>query len=162
MFTGQFQFLQYGCSNRESCVFCLQDNSSFSSMGAVTGKVVCRCTDPDLMVRTLAVDCLHVLLKVALRYEGMSSHLSHHCINHCVIYGLKWIVVVKSSLTFEILFSFLAMYGFFSKIFLNGFIESQESSFQHNNKRFKGLVVEIMIVTTDNIYDFFYKKVAMF
>nr|XP_057909847.1 maestro heat-like repeat-containing protein family member 1 isoform X2 [Doryrhamphus excisus] len=45
---------------------------SFHNLGALLGRLSPRCSDPHLVVRTGAIDCIHTLLCIQLRYEGVS------------------------------------------------------------------------------------------
>ncbi|XP_041649053.1 maestro heat-like repeat-containing protein family member 1 [Cheilinus undulatus] len=45
---------------------------SFHNLGALLGRLSPRCSDPNLAVRTAAVDCIYTLLYIQLRYEGFS------------------------------------------------------------------------------------------
>lgn len=45
---------------------------SFHNLGALLGRLSPRCSDPVPAVRTAAVDCIHTLLYIQLRYEGFS------------------------------------------------------------------------------------------
>lgn len=42
----------------------------FSNLGTLLGRLVPRCTDPHLPVRQTAIDCVQVVLRIALRYQG--------------------------------------------------------------------------------------------
>eukprot|EP00058_Branchiostoma_floridae_P019456 XP_002604946.1 hypothetical protein BRAFLDRAFT_77203 [Branchiostoma floridae] len=42
----------------------------FSNHGTLLGRLTPRCTDPSLTVRQMAIDCVQVVLKIGLRYEG--------------------------------------------------------------------------------------------
>ncbi|XP_056020899.1 maestro heat-like repeat-containing protein family member 1 isoform X2 [Ostrea edulis] len=44
--------------------------SKFTNQSTVIARLVPRCTDPDLEVRQLAIDCIYVSLKIASRIEG--------------------------------------------------------------------------------------------
>ncbi|XP_061572342.1 maestro heat-like repeat-containing protein family member 1 [Cololabis saira] len=45
---------------------------SFHNLGALLGRLSPRCSDPNPVVRTAAVDCIYTLLNIQLRYEGFS------------------------------------------------------------------------------------------
>uniref|UniRef100_A0A669D564 Maestro heat-like repeat family member 1 n=1 Tax=Oreochromis niloticus TaxID=8128 RepID=A0A669D564_ORENI len=45
---------------------------SFHNLGALLGRLSPRCSDPVPAVRAAAVDCIHTLLYIQLRYEGFS------------------------------------------------------------------------------------------
>ncbi|XP_043973781.1 maestro heat-like repeat-containing protein family member 1 isoform X1 [Gambusia affinis] len=45
---------------------------SFHNLGALLGRLSPRCSDPLLVVRGAAVDCIYTLLSIQLRYEGFS------------------------------------------------------------------------------------------
>ncbi|KAL0985276.1 hypothetical protein UPYG_G00154880 [Umbra pygmaea] len=45
---------------------------TFSNLGALLGRLAPRCTDPNPLVRTAAIDCIYTLLYIQLRYEGFS------------------------------------------------------------------------------------------
>ncbi|XP_038652402.1 maestro heat-like repeat-containing protein family member 1 [Scyliorhinus canicula] len=45
---------------------------SFHNLGALIGRLVPRCTDPLVTVRQNAVDCLHTLLCIQMRYAGFA------------------------------------------------------------------------------------------
>ncbi|XP_054638550.1 maestro heat-like repeat-containing protein family member 1 isoform X4 [Dunckerocampus dactyliophorus] len=45
---------------------------SFHNLGALLGRLSPRCSDPHLVVRTTAIDCIYTLLSIQLRYEGFS------------------------------------------------------------------------------------------
>ncbi|KAM6910364.1 maestro heat-like repeat-containing protein family member 1 isoform 1-T1 [Xenentodon cancila] len=45
---------------------------SFHNLGALLGRLSPRCSDPNAVVRTAAVDCVYTLLNIQLRYEGFS------------------------------------------------------------------------------------------
>ncbi|XP_037308997.2 maestro heat-like repeat-containing protein family member 1 isoform X1 [Pungitius pungitius] len=45
---------------------------SFHNLGALLGRLSPRCSDPCPAVRTAAMDCIHSLLYIQLRYEGFS------------------------------------------------------------------------------------------
>nr|XP_022339324.1 maestro heat-like repeat-containing protein family member 1 isoform X2 [Crassostrea virginica] len=47
--------------------------STFSNQSVVIARLVPRCTDPDVEVRKLAVDCIYVSLKIAARVEGQPA-----------------------------------------------------------------------------------------
>ncbi|XP_074645058.1 maestro heat-like repeat-containing protein family member 1 [Tubulanus polymorphus] len=47
-----------------------------SNAGSVLGYLVPRCTDPDLLVRQTSIDCVQIVLKIILKYEGHSD--DHH------------------------------------------------------------------------------------
>ncbi|XP_019641769.1 PREDICTED: maestro heat-like repeat-containing protein family member 1 isoform X1 [Branchiostoma belcheri] len=42
----------------------------FSNHGTLLARLTPRCTDPSLTVRQVAIDCVQVVLKIGLRYEG--------------------------------------------------------------------------------------------
>ncbi|XP_064639982.1 maestro heat-like repeat-containing protein family member 1 isoform X2 [Lineus longissimus] len=42
----------------------------FSDAGALLARLAPRCTDPSLLVRQMAIDCVQVILKILQRYEG--------------------------------------------------------------------------------------------
>ncbi|XP_077869460.1 maestro heat-like repeat-containing protein family member 1 [Saccoglossus kowalevskii] len=46
--------------------------STFSNMSTLLARLVPRCTDPVLSIRQNAIDCVQLVLKTALRYEGFS------------------------------------------------------------------------------------------
>uniref|UniRef100_A0A6Q2YD75 Maestro heat-like repeat family member 1 n=1 Tax=Esox lucius TaxID=8010 RepID=A0A6Q2YD75_ESOLU len=45
---------------------------TFHNLGALLGRLAPRCTDPNPLVRTAAIDCIYRLLYIQLRYEGFS------------------------------------------------------------------------------------------
>ncbi|XP_043923633.1 maestro heat-like repeat-containing protein family member 1 isoform X2 [Protopterus annectens] len=45
---------------------------SFHNLGALIGRLAPRCSDPSLIVRQSAIDCLYTLLCIQLRYEGFA------------------------------------------------------------------------------------------
>lgn len=45
---------------------------TFHNLGALLGRLSPRCSDPNPSVRIAAIDCLHTLLYIQLRYEGFS------------------------------------------------------------------------------------------
>ncbi|XP_061145513.1 maestro heat-like repeat-containing protein family member 1 isoform X2 [Syngnathus typhle] len=45
---------------------------SFHNLGALLGRLSPRCSDPQLVVRATAIDCVYILLYIQLRYEGFA------------------------------------------------------------------------------------------
>ncbi|XP_049585249.1 maestro heat-like repeat-containing protein family member 1 isoform X1 [Syngnathus scovelli] len=45
---------------------------SFHNLGALLGRLSPRCSDPQLVVRATAIDCVYLLLYIQLRYEGFA------------------------------------------------------------------------------------------
>ena len=45
--------------------------SNFHNFGVLLAKLTPRCSDPDLVVRQHGIDCVHKLLKIQHRYQGL-------------------------------------------------------------------------------------------
>lgn len=56
---------------------------SFHNLGALLGRLSPRCTDPHPDVRTAAIDCIHTLLYIQLRYEGKGAYHFSSTLEDC-------------------------------------------------------------------------------
>ena len=54
-----------------------QTPSKFSQSGLILGRVVPRCTDPNMAVRKEAISCVQLVLSLAARYEGHMANLDN-------------------------------------------------------------------------------------
>ena len=45
--------------------------TSFSMAGPLLARLIPRCTDPVIIIRQTAVDCVQCVLKIAARFEGI-------------------------------------------------------------------------------------------
>jgi len=45
---------------------------NFYNMGSLVGRLIPRCTDPNVNVRLTSIDCLQAVLKISLRHQGSS------------------------------------------------------------------------------------------
>ena len=63
--------------------FPIQICSNFHNFGMILAKVIPRCSDPDLVVRQHAIDCVHTLMKIQQRYQGslITGALKHFRVN---------------------------------------------------------------------------------
>uniref|UniRef100_A0AAR2IQV4 Maestro heat-like repeat family member 1 n=1 Tax=Pygocentrus nattereri TaxID=42514 RepID=A0AAR2IQV4_PYGNA len=50
----------------------VQNLVTFHNLGALLGRLVPRCADPNPGIRRAAIDCIYALLHIQLRYEGFS------------------------------------------------------------------------------------------
>lgn len=48
-----------------------QKPTSFIMAGPLLARLIPRCTDPVIIIRQIAVDCVQCVLKIAARYEGI-------------------------------------------------------------------------------------------
>lgn len=51
--------------------FFLKKTTSFSMAGPLLARLIPRCTDPVIIIRQTAVDCVQCVLKIAARFEGI-------------------------------------------------------------------------------------------
>ena len=51
--------------------FFLKKITSFSMAGPLLARLIPRCTDPVIIIRQTAVDCVQCVLKIAARFEGI-------------------------------------------------------------------------------------------
>eukprot|EP00795_Rhopilema_esculentum_P001016 gene1016-15340_t len=52
------------------------EEDQFSQLGLLLGKVLPRCTDPLVSVRKDSIDCIHILLNINDRYQGIPADVS--------------------------------------------------------------------------------------
>ncbi|XP_072881908.1 maestro heat-like repeat-containing protein family member 1 [Hemitrygon akajei] len=48
----------------------INDKVPSQNFGAIIGSIVVRCSDPSVTVREMAIDCLYILLRLQLQFEG--------------------------------------------------------------------------------------------
>jgi len=48
-----------------------QKPTSFMMAGPLLARLIPRCTDPVIIIRQTAVDCVQCVLRIAARFEGM-------------------------------------------------------------------------------------------
>ena len=57
--------------NKLFCDICLfQTQHLFPCLANILGRLIPRCSDPAVVIRQTAIDCVHIIFKIAIKHEG--------------------------------------------------------------------------------------------
>ena len=127
-FTIIFMVRSYTCLN---CFFYLQ--SVFEICGSLIGRLIARCSDPDLQVRLLGVDCIQRTLNITVSHVGKTNLILFSC-NNKIVWAISTCVFLLFCIISKVFFRGTFIYVYiciYVYKFLSEFLDNLEEMYPY-------------------------------